>query len=277
MILIRLFTAFPLLALAVSTGAAETAAPKPHTYALVSAIGSKMTYVRLKVNVGSHLEPYQRYEMNMPDSAVDAAALRGLERVILQEDPTAQCVYLKLNPKELEGTYAYEEGGVAIGKLVAAFEKMPQRKDWHRIVVLTPRYVNSEREGLGSKLHGIGVYVRPIGAVGNDSFGDTLMVEPDTVSPEGKPGRSTKFIAPFFYAQVWVLDATTLAVLETRERYDFQRLYDPDSTAINIEDSIPPEKLAPAIEKFVEQSSARALREAVGVVTVGEPREVKPR
>jgi hypothetical protein len=39
--------------------------------------------------------------------------------------------------------------------------------------------------------------------------------------------------------------------------------------------SIPAEKLAPAIEKFVEQSSARALREAVGVVTVGEPKEVK--
>jgi hypothetical protein len=53
--------------------------------------------------VGSHLRPYERYEMNMPDSAVDAAALRGLERVILQEDPTAQCVYLKLNPEGARG------------------------------------------------------------------------------------------------------------------------------------------------------------------------------
>ena len=152
-----------LLLLAGSALAAEVPAPNPHTYALVSAIGSTMSFVRLKKNVGSHLEPYQRFELDVPGTAVDAAVLRGLERVILQEDPTAQRVYLKLNPKELEATYAYQHGEVAIGKLVSAFEKMPQRKDWYRIVVVTPRYVNSEREGLGAKLHGIGVYVRPIG------------------------------------------------------------------------------------------------------------------
>jgi hypothetical protein len=110
-----------------------------------------------------------------------------------------------------------------------------------------------EREGLGSKLHGVGVYVRPVG-VRNDAFTDQGMVEPDTVSPEGKPGRSKKFIAPFFYAQVWVLDAATLAVLETSERYDFQRLYDPDSTAIHIEDSF---KYSPA---EIENSSSNRAR-----------------
>lgn len=48
-------------------------------------------------------------------------------------------------------------------------------------------------------------------------------------------------------------------VLETSERYDFQRLFDPASTALDIEDSIPPEKLAPILEGFVERASARAL------------------
>lgn len=242
----------------------------PHVYALVSAVGSKISYVRLKKGVGSNLDPYKRVDVDVPGAAIDGAVLRGLERVILQDDPGAQMVYMKLNPRELEGSYAYRHGDVAIGKLASALEKMPGRRDWYRIVVVTPRYVNSERAGLGTKLHGIGIYVRPFGSgLPTDAFDDQAN-QPDTISPEGVEGRSKRYIAPFFYTQVWVIDPATLRVLETNERYDFQRYYDPQSTANDIEDAIPPEKLGPLMEKFVEQSSARSLREAIGSVTVRE-------
>lgn len=253
-----------------AAGAAE-APPGPHVYALVSAVGSKISFVRLKTQVGSHLDPYQRFNLDVPGAAIDGAVLRGLETAIRQEDPDAAFVYMKLNPAELEGVFAYERGEVAIAKLAAHFDGIAERSSWHRIVVVTPRYVNSERAGLGAKLHGVGVYVRPIGRGVPGTIDDNIQsLEPDTVSPEGAPGRSRRFIAPYFYAQVWVLDARTLAVLETRSRYDFQRLYDPKSTSIDIEVSIPPEKLAPVMERFVEQSSARAMRETFGTVSVRE-------
>lgn len=265
--------------LAVSSATAADA-PHPHVYALVSAVGSKISYVRLKMGTGSNmLDPYKRIDVDVPGAAIDGAVLRGLERVILQDDPGAQMVYMKLNPKELEGSYAYKHGDVAIGKLASALEKMPGRKDWYRIVVVTPRYVNSERAGLGTKLHGIGIYVRPFGSgLQSDAFDDMGTAnDPDTLSPEGVEGRSKRYIAPFFYTQVWVIDPATLQVLESNERYSFQRYYDPQSTANDIEDAIPPEKLGPLMEQFVEQSSARSLREAIGSVTVREkPLDAKP-
>ena len=239
-----------------------------HVYALVSAIGSKISFVRMKKEVGSHLDPYQRFTLDVPGAAIDAAVLRGLEATLRQNEPDAQFEYLSLNPKELANTNAYEHGEVALGKLATALQKMPQRSTWHRIVVVTPRYVNSERAGLGAKLHGIGVYVRPIGSgFSNDEVNS---LEPETQSPGGVAGRSQRFVAPYFYAQVSVLDPQTLRILESSERYDFQRLYDPESTSINIEDSIPPEILAPALEKFVEQASGKALRQAIGTVIIRE-------
>jgi hypothetical protein len=255
----------------------------PRTYALVSAIGSTFLYVKPRMSTGTHMEAYQRAEMTVPDTSLDAAALRGLEKIVKLSDPTAKFVYLRLNPEEFAKIDAPQKGAVAVGKLASAFDRMPERKDWYQILVVTPRYVASERAGLGSKLSGIGVYVQPLdrgvlgqnGAIGADPYTD----EPGegAVTPDGKPVQSGSFVAPFFYTQVWVLDAATLQVIHTTERFDFQRIRDPSVASIKIENEVPPEKLGPMVETFVEQASARAAREAIGVVTVGEPKVVRPR
>jgi len=73
-----------------------------------------------------------------------------------------------------------------------------------------------------------------------------------------------------------VLDAATLKVMHTTERFDFQRIRDPSVAATRIENELPPEKLGPIVETFVEQGErARRAREAIGVVSVGEPKVVK--
>ncbi len=251
------------------------AEPPQRTYALVSAVGSTFTLVREKKQVGTSLEGYQRIEREVPGVALDAAVLRGLERIVLEDDPAAVFTYLKLNPAELQGVLRYERGEVAIGKLASALERMPQRKSWHRILVVTPRYLNSGREGLGDKLSGIGVYVQPAEKLPSNQD-DFARREDDTRGPDGARGLSSRFVAPYFYAQVWVIDPTALRVLETSERWDFQKLFDPSSTRNNIEDDFPPEVLAAQVERFVELSTARALREAFGAVTVSEPRIVPP-
>ncbi|HET7730290.1 MAG TPA: hypothetical protein VFK48_09680 [Usitatibacter sp.] len=247
------------------------------TYALVSAIGSSLAYVKERAATGTHLEPYERTTLEVPDATLDAAAFRGLEQVVRQSDPEAKFVYLRLNPAELEGVSAPRKGEVALGKLATAFERMPQRKDWDQIMVITPRYVASERERLGSKLQGIGIFVRPFNQGFMDPFGNIASgAESATVSPSGEAGHASSFIAPYFYVRTFVLDAATLEVLYTSERFDYQRIHDPKSDAIDIERAVPPEKLGPMVEKFVETSTAKALREAVGEVTVGEPRVVRP-
>jgi hypothetical protein len=259
----------------------EKPAEKPLVYALVSAVGDQFSYVRQRQQAGSHLEPYRRIVMKVPDDGLNTAVLRGLDRVIAEREPESTRVFLKLNPLEMEGVAPQDRERIAIGKLVSALEKFPQRMDWDRIIVVTPRFVLPGREKLGPKLQGIGIYVQPLRSArreGGDPFDFEREGNPgeETVAPDGSVNRSRRFVAPYFYTQLWVLDAKTLAVLETESRYDFTRLFDPESDALDVEKIYSPAQLAEQVEKFVERSSARALREAVPIVTVGEPKRVEP-
>ena len=263
--------------LALALAALPAAAQEVHTYALVSAVGSTLSYVKPRLSVGTHMEPYQRAELKVPDTSLDVAVLRGVEKIVRQADPAAKFVYLRLNPDEFAHIDPPKKGEVAVGKLASAFERMPQRRDWYRILVVTPRYVASEREGLGSKLSGIGVYVQPVektlaGVDGTISMESNNDFSEQAVTPGGEKVRSSSYIAPYFYTQLWILDAATLQVVQTSERFDYQRIRDPSNPAVHIEAEVPPEKLGPMVETFVEEAAAKIAREAIGVVTVGEPK-----
>jgi hypothetical protein len=143
---------------------------------------------------------------------------------------------------------------------------------------VTPHYRYGEMQGLGSKLGGIGVFIQPLGRGGVGTLDlDTVLEgvsDPDTVTPDGRPSRSYTYVAPFFYTKLWVLDPKTLQVIDTEERFDYQKIYDPMWTAIDVAKNFTPEQLAGQVEKFVERASSRALREAIGVVTVTDPKAV---
>jgi len=271
--------AFAGSAIAVQAAVTDAPAERPLVYALVSAVGDQFNYVRQRQQVGTNFEPYRRTMMKVPDDGLNRAVLRGLDRVIAEREPDSKRVFLKLNPLEMEGVPPKDRESVAIGKLVAALEKFPQRAEWDRIIVVTPRYLLPGREGLGSKLHGIGVFVQPLRSA-VIAGGADIDIDRDgspgaeTVAPDGSVNRSRRFVAPYFYTQLWVFDAKTLEVLETESRHDFTRLFDPGSDALDVGKSFTPEQLAEQVEKFVERSSAKALREAVPVVTVGEPKRV---
>jgi len=256
---------------AVAADARAQPAEKPHVYALVSAVGSEINYVRQKESVGTHLQPFTREVLRVPDVTVDAWVLRGLDRAISAEDPASQRVYLRLNPDEVKGILPYERGDVLAGKAVTALESLPDRKNWYRIILVTPSFLNAERAGMGSKLHGIGVYVQPLGRNlgGVDA---EIGQEAETVSATGKKARSYRYVAPYFYVRCWIIDAQTMKVLEVNDRHDFQRLYDPDSGTIDVEKQFAPEQLAGLVETFVERAAARAFNE--GEVIVKEPRVI---
>lgn len=249
--------------------------PAPRTYALVSAIGSTMTVVRQRRQTGSMIDGAQRLERQVPGRAIDTAVLRGLERIVREEDPGAEVVYMALDPRELASAHRYERGEVALGKVAGALEKMPERDRWHRVLVVTPGYMNAGREGLGDKLHGIGIYVQNTEKLPRNN--EDFTRRPDaTRSLEGAPGESDRWIAPFFYAQVSVIDPRTLRVLETRERWDFEKLFDPASVGHDVELDFPPDVMGARLERFVELATADALREMRSSVRVSEPRVVTP-
>ncbi len=268
------------LAAALFAGAAfAQPAEKPKTYALVSAIGSEITYVRQVKGTGSNLSPYRRYPVQIPDGAIDAAVLRGLDRAVAQEDPDSKRIFLRLQPGALTGLMGHQRGDVISGRVMDDLAHAVGRADWDRIILVTPRFLNAEREGMGQRLHGIGIYVQPLGRNLDAGFMDSELQsssEPETFAPDGRRSASYKFVAPYFYAQVWVIDAKTMKVLERNERYDFMRIYDPMSTAIDVAKSIPPEVLSEKLQTFVERASAKALNEAIGEVIVNEPKIVNP-
>ncbi len=261
--------------------AQQAVAPKPKVYALISAVGDQFSYVTQKQSVGSNiLDNYKRVVTKIPNNALNVSILKGLDRAIAQRDPGSVRILATLNALEMEGVPPVEREKVAMGKLLAALEKMPQRAEWDTIIVVTPKFLFSERQGMGSKLEGIGIYVQPLESNTLDVDGGGELLGSDgevTITPDGKPGkRSSVYLAPYNYTQTWVFDAKTLKVLETSARYEFQRVYDPESTALNVANSISTAKLAEVLSNFIERSVARGVGEALPSIEIGDIKPVVP-
>jgi hypothetical protein len=276
----HLFGAF-VLAASVTAIAQTAEVPKPKVYALISAVGDQFTYVTQKQSVGSNiLDNYKRVVMKVPGNALNTSVLKGLDRAIEQRDPASKRIFATLSALEMEGVRPVDREKVAMGKLLSALEKMPQRAEWDTIIVVTPKFLYSAREGMGTKLEGIGIYVQPLESGNLDVDGGTDILGSEgeeTITPDGKPGkRSSVYVAPYNYTQTWVFDAKTLAVLDTNARYEFQRIYDQDSTALNVANSIPIAKLADLLSKFIERSVARGVGESLPTIEIGEIKVVKP-
>ena len=262
--------------------------PKPKVYALISAVGDQFTYVTQKLVVGSNIiDNYRREVFRVPNDAINASVLKGLDSDIAQRDPGSTRILARLNPLEMEGVRPVDREKVALKKLLETLDKFPQRQEWDTIIVVTPKFQFSARKGMGSKLEGLGIYVQPLENTGFlDDAGSEILGSDgeETITPDGKQNnkRSQVYVAPFNYTQTWVFDAKTLKLLETSARYEFQRIYDPESTAINVANSIPVEKLAKIFTSFVERSVARGVGEAmpsieIGAITPVIPQPAKPK
>ncbi len=198
-----------LAALLVGSAAFAQAPGKPRTYALISAIGSEITYVRQVKGTGTNITPYRRFPVHVPDGSIDSAVLRGLDRAVAQEEPDSKRIFLRLAPGALKGIAGHKRGEVISAQILSDLEFAAERKDWDRIILVTPRFSNAGFSDMGEKLHGIGIYVQPLGR-SIEAFGESELQsssDPGTFAPDGKRSSSYRFVAPYFYAQVWVIDA----------------------------------------------------------------------
>jgi hypothetical protein len=69
-----------------------------------------------------------------------------------------------------------------------------------------------------------------------------------------------------------------MKVIEKNARHDFQKLSDPEATALDVEKSLPPDFLASRMERLIERSAARAAGEAEDAtrIDIGDIKVVKP-
>lgn len=256
--------------------AAQDAKPadsaKKRTVVLISAVGDQFTYLRQKESVGSNLEPYTRRIVKVPNGELDNIVLRGLDRAYSQQEPDAKKVYMRLAAPEMEGILPQNREKHAIDKIMEHLAPM-DRKDWDLIVAVTPAWQFSATGGMGSKLQGIGLYVQPLENTTGDFDSELGGQEDFTTSDPNdrtKKKKSNVFIAPYSYTQLWIIDPKTMKVISKEANKQHVKLYDPNSAALDVQKQMSVDMLATQIEGFVERSSARALREAIGTVTIDE-------
>jgi hypothetical protein len=264
-------------------------AGKPITYALISAVGDQFTFVSKKQSTGSNIiDNFTRKVIKVPNNALNSAVLRGLDKALAQSDPSSVRIFMSLEAAELENVLPQDREAVALGKIVAAVEKMPQRKDWDKIVVVAPKFMQSEYDGMGSKLAGLGVFVQALysatlgGSIGEEGassqIGGSEFGGSDTTAPDGAKSASRRYVAPFAYLQSWVLDAKTLQVLEKNARHDFTKLFDKKSTAIDVWKSIPEDVLAGRILTLAERSAAGTMgADLSAIVEIGDVTAIDPK
>lgn len=271
--------------LASAQASEPVAAPsRPLTYALISAVGDRFTIVSQKQSVGSNvIDNYSRKIIKIQGNVLNSAILRGLDKALADSDPTSVRIFMSLEAAELDNVYPQDREAVALGKIVSAVEKMPQRKDWDKIIVVAPKYMQSEYSGMGSKLSGLGVYIQALySAKLTESSGSEIGISDSsgsgTTAPDGTKSMSTRYIAPFSYLQAWTLDAKTLAVIDKNARHDFTKLFDRQSTALNAALTIPDDVLASRILTLAERSAAGALgTDLSATVEIGDVTAIDPK
>jgi hypothetical protein len=253
----------------------------PRVYALVAAVGEQFSVVSEVESIGSHLSPYRRRTVEVPNNILNRLALHGLDMAIANIDPDSKRIYMAFSAPQMAGIAPSQREDVAISTIVAELEKMPQRLEWDRIVIATPAYRALELNGLASKLQGFGLFSEPLcqGRCGDDlhSLGQDGV---DAVTSEDKTIRARTYIAPFSYIEVWVLDPKSLAILDKQQGFDSQKLGEPRYKPLDLSQTGGQKYVAGRISSLIELSVGSAVMHSElnrrGKVEVGEPKVVNP-
>jgi hypothetical protein len=271
-----------LISLAAGDAAADAQPEaKPKTYALLAAMGGQFTFVYQVQHTGSHLSPYRRNAVDAPANVINRLVLQSLDEAVQEIDPSGKRVYLALPAPQVDKVPLAQREEVAIGLVAAELEKMPQRLEWERIYVVTPAYSALRRDGMAEKLQGLGVYTQPLRSNVGEFFDDPSldMHSGETVTtPDKQETKSSVFVAPYSYIEVWVLDPKTLTVIEKRATYDSQKLYDPMSGSFDMSQNIDKKVLAQRIVSLIDRSVYKAVtgNERRGTVELRDGKVVTP-
>ncbi len=233
----------------------------PTVYALVAAVGAQFTAVHEVVHVGSHLSPYRRDFLEAPDNVLNKLVLHSLDGAIAKVDPQSKRVYLAVaTPRPRSETYSMETA--ALETVVAELRPMPERAQWDRVVVATPAYRVGAGDALPGRLQGLGIVTQGL-CQGQLAYCDSGTVPAiagqAAVTPGGKPITATRYVAPYMSIKVSILDAKTLEVIESHDVFQHEKIYDPTSKTMDMNESISKRVLATRIVELVEHATREAV------------------
>jgi len=290
-------TLLPLVAATAAAAASADATPhpvSPPTVALIAAIGDRVDVVRQLKRSSGRAEPYARKTLRVSGQTLNYAVLRGLDKALTEDEPDARHVLLQWDmPAAVAAKLATANAGarrdMVIAALVQHLSSLPERQGWDRIDAIVPAYQDQDRQGLGTRLGGIGVYVQSQvrqdfdidGMAGGEAAGIVTSEDADgdyrTVNPRtGETAHSPTYLAPYMGFERLSFDARTMALLKHESHFEHTKYADPDSTALDVGSQMSGSALIGKLVESVERSAYRAVRPVTQSVTVTEPKAVTP-
>lgn len=280
----RAQTTEPAAAVGAAAAAATTAPGR--TVALISTIGDRITVVRQRPGVGSHMEPYTRRELKFDARLLNRLVLKGLDQGLAEAEPETQRVLLDWLPEgeiaaQIDDARRLQRESLIETLLIEHLRGMPERQQWDEIVAVLPKWTMPSVKGMGEKLAGIGIYIQPLRRQSLEDFGDGELnvsaITPDgdhvTLDPNsGDKSASSIFVAVYTYMQTLTLDAKTLSVKKRELRQDNVKYFDPKSPANDVGRMFDNRFLIGAVAQIAERSAQRAM---TGDVIVSPARKLE--
>ncbi|MCV2363272.1 hypothetical protein LNV23_07375 [Paucibacter sp. DJ1R-11] len=259
--------------------AAAPAASAARTVALISAIGDRITIVRQRPSVGSHMEPYTRREIKFDPRLLNRMVLSGLDQGLAQTEPDSQRVLLDWLPEgaeaaQIDDARRMQREARIEALLIEHLRAVPARQQWDEIIAVLPKWTMPSVKGMGEKLAGIGIYVQPLRRQALEDLGtgelSVSAITPDgdhvTLDPNtGEKEASSIFVAVYMYMQTLTLDAKTLEVKKRELRRDNIKYFDPKSPANDVGRMFDNRFLLGAVAQIAERSAQRAITGDVNV------------
>lgn len=256
----------------------QEAAKLPQTIALISTLGDQLSIVKQRGKRASSVDDFSRRTVQVDPQLLNMAVLRGLDSALAAEEPASRRVMLRwsANPglaEQLKNASFEARDALVLDALRERLAQMPQRAEWDRIEAVLPRYAWQSREGMPSRLGGIGIYVKPTGNQWELLDEDGIdrkqeHADPDQATTNPRTGEQQKdkaYVAPFISFERVTLDAKTLAVVARKPQFTHTKYSDPKSNSIDVIEQVSPAEIVTQLDKLVEQAAYRSVRGAVEV------------
>ena len=181
------------------------------TYAVVSMVSTRLSFVTRKFSTGSRLEQYDRRSEALPDDVIATAVLQTMANSIHEIAPAARTELLEIKlPAAQANERLASDDVLAVAR--QALRNLAEGRSWDFIMLIGPRLEVAGRHLLGPNLQGLGFYVDPgKGGVYRPQAGAGDIVKGD------------RFMSPFVSSEVWLLDAKTLGIVATHSNYGYCR------------------------------------------------------
>jgi len=249
-------------------------------YALVAAMGERFIAGSEVHQTGSHLPNFSKRSLEVRDDAINKLAVASLNEAVKKMYPQSERVLLSVPLSEgiMGRVRAIEENAFATA--VEALRARPDRAQWHRIVLVTPANRVGRKDGLAPDTQGMGLFSQGLcqSDIRDCDKRRSTTGGVEVTTPDGKTTRSDRFVAPYFFAKIWILDPQSLKVLDSEVVMDHMKYNDPTSDAMDQNQVFTPKFLAARLVERVEASTAEAIgrTELRGKVEVNEKGEVAP-